>query len=469
MKISKTCWILTIAIFFGLLAPTLVQDGMFLDGITYSAISNNMSNGIGDFWNPHYTKTLANNFHGHPPLVFGIQSLLFKLLGGHIYTERIYTLLTAILTAIGMILCWQIHLKHNSLKKLSWLPILLWITIPINFWAYKNNLLENTLGVFTIFSIYFISKSFYEKRIIWILISSIFIVMAFLSKGFVGLFPLATPFFFILIFKPKPLYSSILYYGIILFFTLFLFYTIAVLLPESGENIHSYLVTQVIPALNNKLEITTENRFSILLNLILELTVPILLLLYVVVTKWRKNQNFKFHHLRNSIYFLLIGVSASLPLIITLKQRSFYFVPSLPFYMLSIAFLISPFLKEKLEKLTKGTIQLIKGISLISLSGVLFISIFNFGKFSRDEDKLRDIYTISNFIPKGTVISTTENLWNDWSLHAYMSRIGFLSLDCDEKNEYFLIEKGIKDNIQLKGFQDINLKLNQYIILKRRK
>lgn len=51
-----------------LLIPTLVQDGMFLDGITYSAISRNMANGIGSFWHPHYTETLYPHFNEHPPL-----------------------------------------------------------------------------------------------------------------------------------------------------------------------------------------------------------------------------------------------------------------------------------------------------------------------------------------------------------------------------------------------------------------
>jgi len=168
MNTNKIYWLLTTTIFIALLIPTLVQDGMFLDGITYSAISRNMASGLGSYWNPHYTKTLYSNFHEHPPLVFIIQSLFFKLFGYGIYTERIYSFLTAILTAIGIIQCWRLFNKENELKEYSWLLILLWITIPLISWSYKNNLLENTMGVFTIFSVYFIIKSLIENRIIYL-------------------------------------------------------------------------------------------------------------------------------------------------------------------------------------------------------------------------------------------------------------------------------------------------------------
>jgi 4-amino-4-deoxy-L-arabinose transferase-like glycosyltransferase len=468
IKIDKVFWVLTITTFLALLLPILVQDGMFLDGITYSAISNNLSNGIGGFWSPHYTKTLAPHFHGHPPLVFGIQSLLFNLLGHGIYTERIYTFLSSIFTAFGIVSCWRLFVIDSSLKQFSWLPVLLWITIPLNFWAYQNNLLENTLGVFTIFSIYFISKSLIENKITWLVIGSLLIVLAFFSKGFVGLFPLAAPLLYLLVFKPKPFHYPIVYSMVIMLSTLALFYATLTLFPESKENILSYLHIQVIPSLSNELEITEKHHLSIIIKLILELTIPIFFLLIVSIIKWRNNKHFKFYYMRHCIYFLLIGISASIPLIITLKQRSFYLVPSVPFYILSIGFLITPFVKEKLDKLSKSTLKRIMSASLVSFLLVIAISIYNFGKFSRDEEKLKDVYTISSFIPKGTVISTTKNIWIDWSLQASMSRIGYISLDCDNTHKYFLIDKTNIDSVTIGKYENMNLKLSKYMMLIRK-
>ena len=108
MKKHSIYWILTITVFVSLLIPALVQDGMFLDGITYAAISKNMANGYGSFFNPHYTKILYPEFHEHPPLVFIVQSGFFKLFGDAFYTERIFSLCIAILTVIGITQCWRL-------------------------------------------------------------------------------------------------------------------------------------------------------------------------------------------------------------------------------------------------------------------------------------------------------------------------------------------------------------------------
>jgi len=32
----------------------LIAEGMFIDGLIYSAISRNLANDLGSFWNPHF-------------------------------------------------------------------------------------------------------------------------------------------------------------------------------------------------------------------------------------------------------------------------------------------------------------------------------------------------------------------------------------------------------------------------------
>ena len=107
-NILKIGWIFTSVVFSAVLLPILIQKGMFLDGVTYATISKNLANGYGSFWIPQYTQTHFSQFHEHPPLVFGLQSLFFKLLGDGFLTERIFTLFTAILTAIGIVANWNL-------------------------------------------------------------------------------------------------------------------------------------------------------------------------------------------------------------------------------------------------------------------------------------------------------------------------------------------------------------------------
>jgi len=466
MKRNNIYWILTATVFLCLLLPTLVQDGMFLDGITYSAISKNMANGYGSFWNPHYTNILYSNFHEHPPLVFIVQSLFFKVFGDAFYTERIFSLFTAILTVMGIILCWRLFSDKTELKEYDWLPILLWLSVPLVSWSYKNNLLENTMGACTIFSVFFILKSLIENRIVFLLPGSVLIVLAFLSKGFTGIFPIVVPILFA--FTYKPIRHTILYSVCLIIFTAIVSCLFLLVFPELMTNITSYFHQQLLPSLNNQREITSNNRFSIILDLVTELSFPIILIVYFAIKQRQKDGKSVFLKNKKSLIFLLIALSASIPLMISLKQRKFYLIPSIPFYILSISFFVAPFLKEKLDTLSSSTLKWMKKASFTALSIGLIFSVSQFGKFSRDGEKLADIYAISHTIPEGTVISTTKELWGDWSLVAYMSRIGNISLDRDNKHQYLLIEKNTIGPDIPEEYEKTDLKLTKYVLLKKK-
>lgn len=170
MNHTKTYWFLTLIFFIGLFIPSLVHDGMFLDGITYSAISNNLANGYGSYFDPHYTKLLYPHFHEHPPFVFIIHSFFFKIFGSSFVTERIYCLFISLLTIVGIIQCWRLFTNYTALKAYGWLPVILWLSIPVVSWSYKNNLLENTTGVFIIFSVFFTLNSLVKNNIIYLFI-----------------------------------------------------------------------------------------------------------------------------------------------------------------------------------------------------------------------------------------------------------------------------------------------------------
>jgi hypothetical protein len=469
LKSRNSFWLLTIAIFVGLLVPFLVQEGMFLDGVTYSAVSKNLSHGIGSFWNPAYTQTLYPHFFEHPPLVFGIQSLFFRFLGDGFYTERVYSFLMAIITAVGIVLCWRILINKNGDEYYSWLPVLLWITIPTVFWAYKNNLLENSLSVFTTFSIYFIIRALIHKRFIWLITGAILILMAFFSKGLVGLFPLSAVVIYWFAIDRKNKANIFLYSIILIFLPLLILYLIVSFVPEAKTNLSSYFHQQLIPALNNKREVTANSHFYILAKLLIELAFPVLLLLlFIVRNRIRKNRILQ-SQLNPSLFFLLIGVAASFPLVISLKQRSFYLIPSIPFYILAISGILLPYLKNLLEKLSFHFLTWIKRISVLIIIISLIVSFFMAGKYSRDKERIKDIYNISKSVPDGTIFHSSRELWYDWQLVAYMNRIGCYSLDCDNERDYLLLSGLDSLNSDwMNKFYVLNLNLQHYKVLKKK-
>ena len=109
----------------------LFSHGMFLDGIYYAMVARNLAEGYGDFWNPLLTDTLGSNFHEHPPLVFGIQSLFFKLFGDYHWVERLYSLLCFIGGGWLTVIIWK-KVGTKNIKPYYWVPLLLWITVPKN-------------------------------------------------------------------------------------------------------------------------------------------------------------------------------------------------------------------------------------------------------------------------------------------------------------------------------------------------
>ncbi len=466
MKKHNPYPVLTAAVFTGLLVPVLVQEGMFLDGITYGAISKNMANGYGSFFHPHYSVTLYPDFHEHPPMVFILQRFFFRLFGDAFLTERIYSFLMAILTAIGIKQCWLLLNPKHALKTYRWFPVLLWITVPLVFWAYKNNLLENTVGVFTTFSVFCILRSLTHGKIIYLFTGGILMILAFLSKGPVGIFPVVVPLLFALTYgKGK---APLLYFMYLSLFTALVFYLLLLVFPALKSNLNHYVDQQLIPALNQQREVSTHNRFTLLFHLAIELSFPIALLLYISVKKRIGKRKFKLFKHKEPMLFFFIALSASIPLIISFKQKKFYLIPSIPFYILSISFLTAPFVKEKIEAIPVSALKWIRRASVSAFVAVMLFSWYKVGDFSRDEEKLKDIYAISDVVPEGTTIGTSEHLLTDWSLVAYMSRIGYLHLDGTRKHEYVLTGNNSVDTDVLKGYEKLDLKLAKYNLFKKK-
>jgi len=468
MNKNQTFWLFTIVIFLGLLLPSLVQKNMFLDGVTYASISKNLANGIGTLWCPQYTKTVSPKFFGHPPLVFIIQSLFFKILGNGIYTERIFSFVTAIISALGIIKLWKLFNINAEKENISWLPVLLWITVPIVFWSYSNNLLENTVSIFTLFAVYFISKSFIGTKKYFKYIGIFFIFLGFLSKGLVALFPLILPLLFAITYgfkKYKFMPFHILFYTLIL---LFFFFISFLIFPDLKTNLTEYLHLQISPIFSGNEDITTNNRFSILLNLLLNLSLPILILFFFSFKEWKDKKSLNFLKNEKAIFFFLIGLSASLPMIITLKQRNFYLSPSIPFYALAISFWIQPFIKKIAENLSIKKLKIFQIVSFVLLGIAIIFTFSRYGKYSLNEAMIKDVYTISETIPKVTIIYTTSELWNNWKLEAYLYRIAEISLSADKEQEYFLIEKNksIPKKIQDK-YKKTDIKLNKYQLFEK--
>ncbi|NOY37372.1 MAG: hypothetical protein GXO83_07325 [Chlorobi bacterium] len=459
---------ITIVVFTGLLVPWLVRDGMFVDGVTYSTIARNMADGLGSFWQLHYTNTLYPVFYEQPPLAFGLQAVFFKVLGQGMMVERLYSFLSASVLAWLIALLWK-QFVHS--RKTSWLPVLMWITIPVIFWSYRNNMLENTMSIWDLASVIFIIKGVRSGKSLngCLITGSVFILLAFLTKGLPGLFPLVVPFIYWLIFKqctPGRMILQTFFVGVMAGFAFLIIYI-------SGEGVRlfftSYFSSQVWHSIEGHREIAQYGRISIFYYLILELWPAFLIMLLI---KYVGNSKTKFSRLfyfgKNFWFFFYLGLSASLPLMISPKQSDYFLVPSTPFFALGFAAEILPYVEKFMHQMRNRFFIIVRIISGVTFAGILIIAVMNFGKPYRDFEILKDVYKIKESVDYGTVITANRKMCENWSLVAYLARINNNSLDCSQaKHDYILV--CLNDNTQKwpPKYKPLNIGLINFILLHR--
>lgn len=455
----------TAGIFLLIVSFNLFSDGMFLDGLTYAAVANNLSNNIGDFWHLHYTDTLLTNFHEHPPLAIWLESLFFDVLGGSIFTERIYSLTTFIVTGYIIVAIWREITKKKYIV-VSWLPVFIWMITPLVIWAVSNNILENTMMIFTSLSILFSIKYLNNKKIVFLILSGLSLFGAFMSKGFVGLFPLSI-FFWYFVFEKKYSVKNFFMDSVLLFvFVIIPFLSLFAVEADSYDSISRYISKQVVGSITNVR--TVDTRFQILINLF-DNIIPILILLVLIFFNFKKLNNKRYANdvkVKTWAFTLFaIGLSGVVPIMISLKQRGFYILPTYPFFAIAIALLI----KERI--LLFSIISRLKTIKMVAIAliTIAFISIsINSFRVGRDKEFIEDLYAIIDIVPKNSSLSVDNTTSKNWGINAYFSRYANISLDkkTPPEEEFLLIDK----NNKIKDFDNytkVTIPLNKFFLYKK--
>jgi len=455
---------------------------MFFDGLIYASIARNMAQGIGSFWYPYYTQFFLNPFYEHPPLVFWLQSFAFRIFGDHRLVEFFWGTLCALLIIFFTYRIYLLSDQKRNNKQLvsgtSWFVIFLFATIPTISWTFSNNILENTMAVFTTCSVWLMFYAFINDKKVCLLnfIAGICIALAFLSKGLTGIFPLAVPFILFFVYKKKinkdfkqsllkpylAIIGSILLVGL-------LFYVFKK--HEAASYIFYYFNNQVVKSLNGQRE---NIRYMYLVYRFLgELVVPIVLaaLLHFIL-KWTKKylkptkQDSKFF-----IAMILIAVSASFPTFISPKQRIWYLFASWPFYSLAIAyhFRDTAFSINKIfEKKTFKKVPLLLSSFLIIVS--LFLILFCSGtKFKRAHDLYSDIISQGvSFTGEQLSLSVCpKSLVESWEVPAFMQRYYKVNFTAEEGKQYLLMDRmDVTCVVPPQNCKLVNLSANRFALYK---
>lgn len=445
-------WIITFGILVILVLPRLMQDGMFMDGVLYAAVAHNLAEGIGSFWHLTLSETMHKNFHEQPPLTFGLQAIFFKIFGSSIYVERGYSFLTLLITAGLISWLWRsIYRNNQKLKAISWLPVIFWITIPICFWSYSNNMEENTMGIFTLLSVIFIYKALNagNHQTFLLIVASVCSTLAFLCKGFPGLFAITLPFIHLICYRSYS-FIKIVGYWLIFCVSVGLIFLILFTISESRNSLIDYLNGRVF---HDILYVSNQNsRFNLIVKLLfVELPLPLLLcIILCFLLKWKTSFQFNTvkYEMNNILFFISVGIMASFPLIITREQREFYLVTSLPYFAIAFSIIAGCGLTEWIFMINTN----LKGFKIFTWFSILFLiggvtySLSLYGKTGRDKEKLHDVYLLGRIIPARSTIRVFPETWQDWAFQLYFVRNFNISMTTDTSltYPYFISERNIK-------------------------
>jgi len=472
-KIVPFYFIFAGLVFFTILS-NLYRDGMFCDGLYYTTISNNLANGIGSFWQPKFTEMIFPQFYDHPPLVFGIESVFFKLLGNSIYVERIYCFIIFLLAGFLIIKTWHLLVKdQQNLKPYSILALILWILNEDIQMGYANNLLESTMSIFVLLSTFLLFLSLEKKtplRIFYILFASLLLVCAFLCKGFTGLFPLGFFVLYALLYKNisiKTLIvnSAILFVGFGFMIALLLSY------EPARNNLSNYMNIQVIGSLSGLRPENSRLSHFHLLGRFFDKNILIILLvsLWIILLKIRNIFFVSKSIVKKSILLCFIGFSGILPIMLSIKQASYYIIAALPFIYMSVALFVSESVSIRFQqwKVNSISYKIFFALSiLILISGIIYSS-FQWGKIDkRDKSTLIDVHLIGQEIKNEKFVSF-KNRNFDGTLSAFFFRHYKISLNSPKEDlrNYEIIEKSI-DTITNPKYKLVNLPTIKYNLYK---
>ena len=444
------------------------MDGMFLDGMLYASVSKNYAQGYGTFWEQFFSTTSPGAFHEQPPLMFFLQGMFFKVLGDGMYTERIYCLVAALINALLIYRCWKIVRPSPGT---GWLPVLFWFTMPVTFYAFINNLEENTMSVFVLAAMLHLLRALHlkQRETFHLLLAGVMILLAGLTKGVQGMFLLSAPFFWWLCVRNTDfltmLKQSLLVALIPALFVLYAWFT-----PGAHASFEAYFTSRYVSTFNHVND-TSGSRFHILYELLLDVLPLLMMLTIILVATTRKKGFFTGWNDQKKLilFFMLSAFAGIFPLMATLEQRGFYLVTALPFIAIASALFIAPNIELVREKLAtrRRTSAFLSALGVFITIGAIISTFFLAGKPKRDSDKLHDLPLIAARTGERKTILITKNIYRDWGFSTYAMRYHSLSVtdNATLAGEWLVLEK---NDAVPDGYQPVLLPTARYLLFRKR-
>lgn len=473
-------WLFTALLLTAMFLPRLVTMGMFGDGLLYASLARNLAEGRGSWWAPFFSSgyfvdfASGNPYFENPPLMIWLQAGFFRLLGDPWWVEKLYALLLFVLNAWLIVQVWEIPLRGTKAQqKYGWMPLLFWYCIPTVIWGNPNNLMDNNLLTFCLSALWLALDGLYSGKKIRLKLAGagICVYLGLMTKGPVALYPVAVSFLFGLIAPTRTFatasgrrrgFVQSVWIGLV---AAGLFALMLLVIPEARNYFENYWEKRlgvVIAGTRADAALTGWARLSIFAILAKELAVLIVLTIILAFNgKMTEDHSFATMTKKTSLLFLLIGFSATLPLIASARQSGMYIIAGLPVFALAAGYFCLPWAIRRLEKPEVKIAGFLNKLRVLSIGGMLILVVYTlliFGKPGREKALLHDLPFIQQAIPEGEKVAVCDFLMNNLHAHTYLQRFHRLELtrdfatcryalterSCDAEMQDFLMQNGFE-------------------------
>jgi hypothetical protein len=432
-----------LALYAALMAPKLASFGKFCDGVVYASIARNLAEGHGSLWRPIFSETFFNPFYEHPTLQMGIQSLAFRIFGDSLLVEGAYGAVAGLLLFAFTALLWRARPAEGTASPPgAWWPILLFVLLPITTYALAINFIENTLAVFTLaagcLALLALRADSTVRVAAFSALAGIAVLLGFLTNGPVALFPLAVPLAGAIAFRLPGRGRPAAVLGVMLAVSVTAFAGLLLVSGEAALFWRTYLDGQVLASITGARGYSP-TRYQVLKGLAREVPVPLAIcLIAAAILRIRARGS---GAMRNALFFLLVALAGSLPIMVSARQHRHYLFPSYPYWALAIASLFQGVGLRLQEAIPPGRRRqlLVSGAAVMILAG----AIVTWREAGTAKPRWRAFHhdTVAQGIvlPPRTLISVCPpELFDGWSLKADLQRIYRASLTTEAGQAFYL-------------------------------
>ncbi|QLF71719.1 glycosyltransferase family 39 protein (plasmid) [Peteryoungia desertarenae] len=460
----------------------LVHVSMFFDGGIYATLARNLAEGRGSMWAPYLSDTLFPTFAEHPPLMFWLQAIGFQLFGDSIAVEKGFSFLTFILCALLLFQIWK-RLNKDDVLVQAGFPFALMLALiagRVN-WGFANGLLDNLLAVFTLTAVLLLVVAYDRpapiasvRRLALVSAAGLAICMSLMTKGPVGLFPLAVPAIDWLVFRRQSFLAMVID-SLVIALVIGLFLGLLYAFDPSREALGRYVSAQLVSSLSGARghyggglyvfrKILGVNGYSL----------AILAAAAFAAWRWKLGKNAPEKtrtRLKRAAFLILVGMSASLPIGLSPRVANFYFNTSLLLYSAGFAILVAPVFMDGLSRLREHQSKFLGFGSLLFFVASILLVVANIGRPGADARTIEQAALIEEFVCSDEtncrpLISACQNAWQDWALHTYMQRFYKISIakQADVDADFVIADETCSS---LPGHKDTGIDISPYLLLER--